>query len=211
MDFAYPVIDLQKTGRNISLLLSASRMTPEALGKRLGFESGRAVYKWIHGETLPTLDHLSSISRLFRVPMHKLIHIKGSSAPLTDADFVFAASLPVLSGSMDAAPEAEVNLKGSDLRAMLTEKSISLQSLSEFLGFTTSRSISRWLAGSAKPTLDNLIAVCTLLDTPLDDLVSFDLPARSGEVKSKDAPAFCAECTDNFVYSADSNSSQEEL
>lgn len=211
MKFTFPVIDLQETGRNISLLLSTSRMTPEALGKHLGFESGRAVYKWMHGETLPTLDHLTHISRLFRVPMHKLIHVKGTSVPLSRADFVPAADLNTPQDNATKSFEAEVNLKGHDLRARLNEKNISLQTLSELLGFTTSRSISRWLAGSAKPTLDNLIAVCTLLDTTLDELVSFDQPRDREEPKSRDASSICTDCTANFVYSADSNSSLEAL
>ena len=211
----YPTIDMEQTGKNIALLLDASDMTPDMLGQCLCFESGRAVYKWINGETLPTLDHFLSLSWLFRVPLEKLIFVKGISRPLAWSDFIPVQYTPALASSVKARfRSAAANLRVDSLRARLSEKNISLKTLSSYLGFTTSRSISRWMSRSVKPTLDNLVAVCSLLNTPMDELVSLDLPDRdeADTLKDREPPeVLCAECTDNFVYSADSNSSLEHV
>lgn len=39
----------------------------------MGFSTPNAVYKWIHGETLPTIDNLLILSRLLNVTMDRII------------------------------------------------------------------------------------------------------------------------------------------
>ena len=38
-----------------------------------GFEYPQAIYKWQHGECLPTVDNLLALARLLRVPMEDLL------------------------------------------------------------------------------------------------------------------------------------------
>ncbi len=63
---AYPVIDLAETGRSIE------RHRRQA-GPYFGFEYPQAIYKWQHGECLPTVDNLLALARLLQVPMEDLL------------------------------------------------------------------------------------------------------------------------------------------
>ena len=39
----------------------------------MGFSSNRSVYKWLSGQTLPSLDSLVLLSDLMKVPVDELI------------------------------------------------------------------------------------------------------------------------------------------
>ena len=70
---AYPVIDLVKTGRCIEQRRRQAGLTVRDLQAYFGFEYPQAIYKWQHGECLPTVDNLLALSRLLRVSMEDLL------------------------------------------------------------------------------------------------------------------------------------------
>lgn len=70
---AYPVIDLVKTGRCIEQQRRSAGLTVKELQAYFGFEYPQAIYKWQHGECLPTVDNLLALARLLRVPMEDLL------------------------------------------------------------------------------------------------------------------------------------------
>lgn len=70
---SYPVPDLPQTGARIAQLLRERGLTPRMVQAWLGLESPRAVYKWLNGRCLPTVDHLLALSRLMEVPMEALL------------------------------------------------------------------------------------------------------------------------------------------
>ena len=70
---AYPVIDLAKTGRRIERQRREAGLTVRDLQAYFGFEYPQAIYKWQHGECLPTVDNLLALSRLLRVSMEDLL------------------------------------------------------------------------------------------------------------------------------------------
>lgn len=71
MDF--PVIDLEATGRNIVSLRRKRGLTVRDLQRYFGFEEPRAIYKWQHGENLPSVDNLYALSRILQVPMDSIL------------------------------------------------------------------------------------------------------------------------------------------
>ena len=70
---AYPVIDLVETGRRIERQRRQAGLTVRDLQAYFGFEYPQAIYKWQHGECLPTVDNLLALARLLRVPMEDLL------------------------------------------------------------------------------------------------------------------------------------------
>lgn len=61
----YPVLDAKATGARIRELRKARHLKVEDVARFMGFESEQAVYKWQRGDSLPTIDNLYALSRLF--------------------------------------------------------------------------------------------------------------------------------------------------
>ena len=61
----YPVINMKATGNRIRDLRKERKMKIDDIVEYMGFESQQAVYKWQRGESLPTVDNLYALSRLF--------------------------------------------------------------------------------------------------------------------------------------------------
>ena len=70
---AFPVIDLAQTGRSIERHRRDAGPTVRDLQTYFGFEYPQAIYKWQHGECLPTVDNLLALARLLQVSMEDLL------------------------------------------------------------------------------------------------------------------------------------------
>ena len=71
-----PVIDLQATGKQIKTLMDASGITVRDLQEIFGFYYPQAVYAWLNGRNLPTVDNLLVLSELFDVPIDEIVQGK---------------------------------------------------------------------------------------------------------------------------------------
>lgn len=69
----YPVLDLKATGARIKELRKAQNLKVEEVAHFMGFESEQAVYKWQRGESLPTVDNLYALSRLFGTSVDEIL------------------------------------------------------------------------------------------------------------------------------------------
>ena len=69
----FPVIDLVATGENIRRMRLERGLTVRDLQSYFGFEEPRAIYKWQKGESLPTVDNLYALGKLFEVPMDQIL------------------------------------------------------------------------------------------------------------------------------------------
>ena len=77
----FPVIDLPGTGRNIQRLRQKAGVTVRELQAYFGFEYPQAIYKWQHGECLPSVDNLLALARVLRVPMEDLLAYDDQEVP----------------------------------------------------------------------------------------------------------------------------------
>ncbi len=71
--FPLPRIDMAATGRNIDRLRRASGFSVRELQRALILSSPQAVYKWLRGEALPSLDNLLALSRLLGAAMEEIL------------------------------------------------------------------------------------------------------------------------------------------
>lgn len=89
----FPVIDLAATGKNIKRLRKKNGLTVGDLQRYFGFTTPQAIYKWQRGQSLPSVDHLFAMSRLFKVSMQDILVEE-------DQDVVFLANKKILFGGI---------------------------------------------------------------------------------------------------------------
>lgn len=70
---AIPVINIVETGKNIDKLRKENNLSIRELAELLGFTTPQAVYKWIHGKNLPTLDNIVTLAYFFHVTVDEII------------------------------------------------------------------------------------------------------------------------------------------
>ncbi len=69
----YPVIDIVATGRNIRRLRLEKGYSVNALQEYLGLSCPQGVYQWQAGRSLPSVDNLYAVSRLWGVSMNEIL------------------------------------------------------------------------------------------------------------------------------------------
>jgi len=70
---AFPVIDLKETGKNIQRLRVENGMSVREMQEIFGFSTPQSIYKWQWGQTLPDISNLLMMSKIFGVPVEKIL------------------------------------------------------------------------------------------------------------------------------------------
>lgn len=68
-----PVVNMRRTGERICMLREQRGLSVRQLQRLLGFATPQAIYKWQHGETLPTIDNLVALSAILNVPIEEIL------------------------------------------------------------------------------------------------------------------------------------------
>ncbi len=69
----YPILDPQATGKRIKRIRMEKQLSVTDICDYMGFENPQAVYKWQRGESLPSVDNLFALSRLFETPIDNIL------------------------------------------------------------------------------------------------------------------------------------------
>ena len=77
MEPMYLSIQQKETGRQIKRLLSELGYTVKDVQTVMGFENPQAIYKWLSGKTLPSLDNLLILSRVLHTSIEDILVIDG--------------------------------------------------------------------------------------------------------------------------------------
>lgn len=77
----YIMIDQEETGRNIRQLMLREGLKVRDIQEACGFEQPQAVYKWIHGQSLPSIDNLLILAKLFGSPVEGILVTDGDALP----------------------------------------------------------------------------------------------------------------------------------
>ena len=73
INFNFPTLNLKETGNRIHTLRVNCGYTVEEIAGYMGFTGPQAVYKWEWGKSLPTVDNLYALSRLFGVTIEQIL------------------------------------------------------------------------------------------------------------------------------------------
>ena len=70
-------IQQEQTGGQIKRLLREQGYTVKDVQQAMGFENPQAVYKWIAGKSLPSLDNFMILSRMLHTSIEEILVIDG--------------------------------------------------------------------------------------------------------------------------------------
>lgn len=90
----YLSIRQKETGNNIRKLLSENGYTVKHVQNAMGFENPQAVYKWISGKSLPSLDNIVILSRLLHTSIEDILVIDGDIVRLWSCYLIFYKNQP---------------------------------------------------------------------------------------------------------------------
>ena len=68
-----PVIDTQATGKNIRNMIKAGGFKIADVQSRCGFNTPQAIFKWMRGDAVPTIDNMVIIADMFGVTIDQII------------------------------------------------------------------------------------------------------------------------------------------
>ena len=77
MEPMYLSIQPVETGKRIKQLLSEQNYTIREIQGAFGFENPQAIYKWISGRSLPSLDNFVILSRLLHTSIEDFLVVGG--------------------------------------------------------------------------------------------------------------------------------------
>lgn len=72
-NFVYPVIDLSATGMHLKELMNARKVTVQDVQDAMGLAAPQAVYRWLNGSNMPSVDNLYALSRYLNTSMDDMI------------------------------------------------------------------------------------------------------------------------------------------
>ena len=68
-----PVVDMKATGNTIKRLMKTQKLCVRDLQEVFGFGYPQAVYAWLEGKSLPSVDNLLVLSDLFGVTIDEIV------------------------------------------------------------------------------------------------------------------------------------------
>lgn len=78
-------ISRSATCRNINRLMEESGCGVHDLQEACGFEQPQAVYKWLKGQSLPSIDSLVILAKLFHAQLDDILIFEGKVIPFPSA------------------------------------------------------------------------------------------------------------------------------
>ena len=71
-----PFVDTVATGRNIDRLRVEAGLSVRDMQTVFGFATPQAIYKWIHGTSMPTIDNLVILAAVLGVSMDEIVVVE---------------------------------------------------------------------------------------------------------------------------------------
>ena len=69
-------IDMKTTGANIKSFIKNRKMKIAEVQAAFGFNTPQAIYKWMRGDTVPTIDNIVVLADMFGVGIGDIIAVK---------------------------------------------------------------------------------------------------------------------------------------
>lgn len=71
----FPVINTAATGQNINRLRIRAGLSVKDLQNVFGFATPQAIYKWIHGTNMPTIDNMVILASVLGVTINEIVAV----------------------------------------------------------------------------------------------------------------------------------------
>lgn len=73
-------------------------------------------------------------------------------------------------------PVVDLNKTGQNICILRKRSGVSVRELQELLGFATPQAIYKWQHGISLLTVDNLVALASILDVSVEEILAVDYP-----------------------------------
>ena len=71
-----PFVDTVATGQNIDRLRNTAGLSVKDMQMIFGFATPQAIYKWIHGTSMPTIDNLVILAAVLGVTLDEIVVVE---------------------------------------------------------------------------------------------------------------------------------------
>lgn len=71
-----PTINLIATGENFNRMRLEAGIAVKDVQEACGFSTPNAVYKWIHGQSLPTIDNMLILASMLNVTLNDILVVE---------------------------------------------------------------------------------------------------------------------------------------
>lgn len=95
---------------------------------------------------------------------------------------------------MKAYPVIDLIATGNNIRRLRMERGLTVRELQSYFGFEEPRAIYKWQKGESLPTVDNLYALGTLFEVPMDQIL---VPVIKLHIVSEQQAESC--CSHHFL------------
>ena len=75
-----PIIDMKETGNRIKAMIWQKGMRISDIQAIFGFNTPQAIYKWMRGDALPTIDNFVMLADIFGVEIGDIVAVYRKSA-----------------------------------------------------------------------------------------------------------------------------------
>lgn len=75
----YQPIDQLRTGKKLKIMIESAGYDVKYIQEYLQLSCPQSIYRWYKGKALPSLEHLSALSKLLHVHMEELLAFQGES------------------------------------------------------------------------------------------------------------------------------------
>ena len=73
-------------------------------------------------------------------------------------------------------PMVDMRQTGQNIMILRQQRGISVRELQSMLGFATPQAIYKWQHGATLPTVDNLVALSSIFEVPMEAILGLRLP-----------------------------------
>ena len=95
---------------------------------------------------------------------------------------------------MKTYPVIDLAATGNNIRRLRMERGLTVRELQSYFGFEEPRAIYKWQKGESLPTVDNLYALGTLFEVPMDQIL---VPVIKLHIVSEQQAESC--CSNHFM------------
>ena len=71
-----PVIDMKATGMNIRSMIKSKGFKISDIQTKCGFNTPQAIFKWMRGDSVPSIDNMIIMADMFGVTIDQIIIVK---------------------------------------------------------------------------------------------------------------------------------------
>lgn len=71
-------------------------------------------------------------------------------------------------------PRINMRATGANIKKLRNERSLTVQQIADFMGFTEPVAVYKWQRGDSLPTTDNLLALSKLMNCSMEDILVED-------------------------------------